>query len=144
MNQSWRTYEWVMSHIWMSHVPFMNAQYPTYECGGYKSASHTNEGHDSFLWERNELKGHMRDMTRSPEGRTRRGDMTFILRTLSCQMSSVFIRMSHVTQTSESCIWGTWLVHMTPSSFIPSSVKRAPHTVSSLFSLYWLVGSLNL
>jgi len=86
------------------------------------------EGHDSILWGENEEGGHD----------------SFILRTLFCQMSSIFIRVSHVTQTSESCIWGTWLVHMTPSSFVPSSVKRALYTVCSLFPLYWLVGSLKL
>ena len=31
MNESCHTYEWVMSHIWISHVPHMNESCPTYE-----------------------------------------------------------------------------------------------------------------
>jgi len=31
MNGSWHTYEWIMSHIWMSHVTHMNESCRTYE-----------------------------------------------------------------------------------------------------------------
>ena len=31
MNESCPTYEWVMSHIWMSHIPHMNESCPTHE-----------------------------------------------------------------------------------------------------------------
>jgi len=31
MYESCQMYEWVMAHIWMSHVTHMNASYPTYE-----------------------------------------------------------------------------------------------------------------
>jgi len=31
MNESWHTYEWVMAHIWMSHGTHMNKSWHTYE-----------------------------------------------------------------------------------------------------------------
>ena len=31
LSQSWHTYEWVVSHIWMSHVTHMNESWHTYE-----------------------------------------------------------------------------------------------------------------
>jgi len=32
MNESCHTYEWVMSHTWMGHVPHMNESCPTWPC----------------------------------------------------------------------------------------------------------------
>jgi len=43
MNESCHTYEWVMSHVWMSHVTRMNESCHTYEC--VKCASHTRVGY---------------------------------------------------------------------------------------------------
>ena len=39
INQSCHTYEWIMSHIWMSHVPHVNDSCHTYEW----VVSHMNE-----------------------------------------------------------------------------------------------------
>jgi len=41
MNESWHTYEWVMSHMWMSHVAHMNESCRTCEC----VMSHISIGH---------------------------------------------------------------------------------------------------
>ena len=41
MNESCCTYEWIMSHIWMSHVAHMNESYHTYE----RVMSHTWMSH---------------------------------------------------------------------------------------------------
>jgi len=53
--ESWHTYEWVMSHVWMSHVAHMNGSWHTYEAArsipGYtKESCHTYELVMAHIW----------------------------------------------------------------------------------------------
>jgi len=45
LNPSCHTYEWVMSHIWMSHVTYMNESCRIYEC----MRSHIWMSHDTHM-----------------------------------------------------------------------------------------------
>jgi len=54
MNESCHTYEWVMSHIWMSHVTHMNESCHTYEWGmshtWMHQVPHMNESCHTYEW----------------------------------------------------------------------------------------------
>ena len=71
IDESCHPYEWVMSHIWMSHVTHMNG------------SCHTSEGVMSHIW-----KGHVTHMNAS-------------CHTDECVMSQLWT--SHVTRMNASC-----------------------------------------
>jgi len=55
MNESCRTYEWVMSHIWMSHIEHMNESCRTYEWMSHVThvmshVAHLNESCRTYEW----------------------------------------------------------------------------------------------
>jgi len=54
MNTSWHTYEWVMTHIWMSHGTHMNESYHTYEWVTshiwMSHVTHMNESCHTYEW----------------------------------------------------------------------------------------------
>ena len=77
MNESCLTYEWVMSHVWMSHV--------THEW----VTSHMNESRHTYEWVMSHIwKSHVTHMNESRH-------------TCECVMSHIW--MSHVTHVNESC-----------------------------------------
>jgi len=85
MNESCPTYEWVVSHIWMSHVPHMNESCPTYEW----VMSHTLMSHV----------GHM-EKSMNESCLTYKSVMSRICRT----------RMSHVSHIKKWCDTYEWVL----------------------------------
>jgi len=53
MNESWHTYEWVTSHIWMSHVTHVNESCHTYRVMSHiwmSHVTHINQSRHTYEW----------------------------------------------------------------------------------------------
>ena len=118
MNESCHTYEWVMSHIWISHVTHMN------------ESCHTYEWVMSHIW--------MSRVTRMNES-CHRGVCVWLTHTLhldvrtrkSCAWSVVSqIRMSHVKHIFESC-------HIHKSNCV-THMNESCHTYEWVMSHIWM------
>jgi len=81
MNESWHTYEWVMAHIWMSHVI-----YHKYEYGTHMHMAHTNKQDVSRIW------------------------LSHITNMIAYAWVQSHIWMSHVTHMNKSCHTYEWVM----------------------------------
>ena len=98
MNESWQTYEWVMSHAWMSQVTHMNESCHTYEWVVT----------DDFIW-----MGHGRLIHRNTSEFLHRNSvchrMTHIQEFLCMSLRISICRISYGTLLNESTV--EWLIH---------------------------------
>jgi len=101
MNESWHTYEWVTSHIRMSHDTHMNESCHTYHVECYEwvmshiwmsRGTHMNESWHTYEWGMSQI--WMRPITR----------MNKSCYTNEWVMPHVW--MSHVTYMNHICWWG--------------------------------------
>jgi len=126
MNESCHTYEWVMSHVWMSYVTCMNESHMSHrnECGILvQSVAHLHVWHDSFIFVPWLI--HMCDMTHSYVWNDSFICVTWVIHMCDVTHSHVcrdsFIRvtclihmygMIHWYVWRDSFICVTWLIHM--------------------------------
>jgi len=106
-------YEWVMSHVWMSHVPCMNESYrnESYHTQEWVMPhSHSYLQHDSFIRAIRLIAVwliHTWDMTHSYRGRDSFIHGTWLIHTGDKTHCGVtYSYMGH-----DSFIQGTWLIH---------------------------------
>ena len=114
MNESCHTYEWVMSHVWISHVTHMNESCHTVQIGsqtpsdGYKSR-HTYEWVMWHVW-----MSHVTHMNKSQHMRTR------VLSQHKASTHAVQTGSTTLSDWYESChTYGwimshIWMSHVTP------------------------------
>jgi len=122
-------YEWVMSHIWMSHVTYMNESCHTYWCvtSDYKFVmSHTWMSHVTHAWVMSHTCMHT----------------LACVHTYKCVMSHVW--MSHVTRTNASChAWMSHVTHMIESchtnyGWVNTQARHVTHIISLVILFVWM------
>ena len=105
MNEACHTYAWAMLHVWMSHVTHMNESCPTYE------------GVMSHIW-----RSHVTHMNES-------------CHTCECVMALVW--MSHVTHMKESCHTYEWVMSHMLMSHVTHMIESCP-TYEGVMSHIWM------
>jgi len=124
MNEPCHTYEWAMSHIWMSHVTHMNESCRTYEWAmshiWMSHVTHTNEPCRTYEWVMSHIRmSHVTHMNESCH--TYEWVMSHIwMSHVRYEWVTSHISTSHVTHMNESC--RIWISHVSPHG---ASVIRA-------------------
>jgi len=128
MNESCHTYEWVMSHIWMSHVTHMNESCHTYEwVMSYiwmSHVPHTNESCRTYEW--------VMAMNINQSYLTRKSCLTRMDEAdqIGSHVSGLLqVWMSHVTLMKKSCHTYEWVMSHEHEWVMPHTYEGVlPHT----------------